>query len=158
MNQENTQKTILVVDDNPSNLAILTGTLKDSYKTKVAKDGQKAMDIVKGTQAPDLILLDIMMPGMDGYEVCRRLKSDHTTRDIPIIFVSAKSGLMDEAKGLMLGAADFIMKPVDPTLLLTRVRVHLAIANTWRIRERELSERIRVLEDENRRLKAGTVG
>ncbi len=84
--------TILVVDDTPANLSLMTGLLRDDYKVKAAIDGEKALRIAQASPPPDLILLDIMMPGMDGYEVCRRLKADPATRDIPVIFLTAKSG------------------------------------------------------------------
>lgn len=118
---------ILVVDDTPDNLALMSGLLKDEYAVKVANQGEKALRIAGGDPAPDLILLDIMMPGMDGYEVCRRLKGDARTRDIPVIFLTAKSEASDETLGLSLGAVDYITKPISPPIVLARVKTHLSV-------------------------------
>jgi putative two-component system response regulator len=119
--------TVLVVDDTPDNLALMNGLLRDDYKVKVANCGEKALKIAVAPIRPDLILLDIMMPGLDGYEVCRRLKADARTRDIPVIFLSAKSDAVDEKHGFELGAVDYITKPVSPPIMLARVRNHLAL-------------------------------
>ena len=119
--------TILVVDDTPANLSLMTGLLRDEYKVKAAIDGEKALRIAQATPPPDLILLDIMMPGMDGYEVCRQLKADPATRDIPVIFLTAKSGVEDEKMGLDLGAVDYITKPISPPIVMARVRNHLIL-------------------------------
>lgn len=119
--------TILVVDDTPANLSLMTGLLRDEYKVKAAIDGEKALRIAQASPPPDLILLDIMMPGMDGYEVCRRLKADPATRDIPVIFLTAKSGIEDEKMGLDLGAVDYITKPISPPIVMARVRNHLVL-------------------------------
>ncbi len=130
MNTDTTHQevpTILVVDDTPANLSLMTGLLRDAYKVKAAIDGEKALRIAQARPAPDLILLDIMMPGMDGYEVCRRLKADPATRDIPVIFLTAKTGVEDEKMGLDLGAVDYITKPVSPPIVMARVRNHLIL-------------------------------
>ncbi len=119
--------TILVVDDTPANLSLMTGLLRDEYKVKAAIDGEKALRIAQAQPGPDLILLDIMMPGMDGYEVCRQLKADPATRDIPVIFLTAKSGVEDEKMGLDLGAVDYITKPISPPIVMARVRNHLIL-------------------------------
>lgn len=119
--------TILVVDDTPANLSLMTGLLRDDYKVKAAIDGEKALRIAQASPPPDLILLDIIMPGMDGYEVCRRLKADPATRDIPVIFLTAKSGVEDEKMGLDLGAVDYITKPISPPIVMARVRNHLVL-------------------------------
>ncbi len=119
--------TVLVVDDTPANLSLMTGLLRDIYKVKAAIDGEKALRIAQSDAPPDLILLDIMMPGMDGYEVCRRLQANPVTRDIPIIFLTAKAGIEDEKMGLELGAVDYITKPISPPIVLARVRNHLAL-------------------------------
>ena len=103
--------TILIVDDSPDSVALLSSLLKDTYRVKVAITGEKALAIAAGEEPPDLILLDIMMPGMDGYEACRRLKQNPTTAAIPVIFLTAKSETMDEEKGFELGAEDYIAKP-----------------------------------------------
>jgi putative two-component system response regulator len=102
--------TILIVDDTPDNIALMSGLLKDSFRVKAATNGPKAIAIAKSEPHPELILLDIMMPGMDGYEVCRRLKADPATSGIPIIFLTAKSTPEDEQRGLSLGAVDYITK------------------------------------------------
>ncbi|MES3008872.1 MAG: two-component system response regulator [Pseudomonadota bacterium] len=119
--------TILVVDDTPDNLSLMSGLLKDAYKVKIANNGEKALRIVATTPAPDLILLDIMMPEMDGYAVIRRLKSDIATRSIPVIFLTAKSEIEDETLGFELGAVDYITKPISPPVVLARVKTHLQV-------------------------------
>ena len=118
--------TILVVDDTPDNLALMSALLKNVYKVKVANHGDKGLRIAASTP-PDLILLDVMMPDIDGYEVCRRLKADPGTRGIPVIFLTARSEPDDEQKGLALGAADYITKPISPPILLARVATQLAL-------------------------------
>ena len=119
--------TILVVDDTPDNLILISGLLKDIYKIKVANSGERCLKIAGEDHAPDLILLDIMMPGMDGYEVCNRLKNNPKTRDIPVIFLTAKAQTEDEQYGLELGAVDYITKPISPSIVLARVKNHLAL-------------------------------
>ena len=119
--------TILVVDDTPDNLTLMSGLLKDTYKVKVANNGERALKIAATEDSPDLILLDIMMPGIDGYEVCRRLKADAKTALIPVIFLTAKAQEEDERMGLELGAVDYITKPISPPLVLARVRTHLSL-------------------------------
>src|SRR5665811_1583998 len=105
------RKLVLVVDDTPTNVSVIAVVLKDPYRTKVATNGEKALAIAMATDKPDLILLDVMMPGMDGFEVCRRLKADSTTHEIPIIFLTAKTDSVDEEKGFEVGAVDYIHKP-----------------------------------------------
>jgi putative two-component system response regulator len=117
--------TILVVDDTPDNLTLMSNLLKEQYRVKLANGGAKALKIAQGESPPDLILLDIMMPEMDGYEVCEKLKSDPATKHIPIIFLTAKAEISDETRGLALGAADYITKPVSPPIVLARVETHL---------------------------------
>ncbi|MBY6260476.1 PleD family two-component system response regulator [Azospirillum sp. 412522] len=117
---------ILVVDDIPSNVHVLSRVLKGDYDIYFATDGEKALDLVQA-RMPDLVLLDIMMPGMDGFEVCRRIKADPTTHDIPVIFISAKSEVEDETRGLEVGAIDFITKPISPPIVKARVRNHLLL-------------------------------
>ncbi len=119
--------TILVVDDTPDNLTLLSEMLRDHYVVKLAKTGKKALQIAAEAAPPDLILLDIMMPEMDGFEVMRRLKADEATRHIPVIFLSAMSAVEDEKKGLEMGVVDYIAKPVSPPILLARVANHLYI-------------------------------
>ena len=120
------EQKILVVDDEPINIDVLTGLLKPEYALLVAKSGERALKAAR-TGRPDLILLDIMMPEMDGYEVCRRLKADAATRDIPVIFITAMNEVEDEATGLQIGAADYITKPVSPPILMARVKTQLAL-------------------------------
>ena len=116
---------ILAVDDSSDNLWVLSGLLKDQYRMKLAGSGEKALQIARSTPPPDLILLDVMMPGMSGHEVCRQLKEAPATRDIPIIFLTAMTGTEDEKVGLALGAADFITKPINPPIVLARVATQL---------------------------------
>jgi putative two-component system response regulator len=118
--------TVLVVDDTPDNLALMSGLLKDRYRVKVANNGEKAIAVARA-QPPDLILLDIMMPGLSGWEVCEVLKADAATRHVPIIFLTAMSATEDEKRGLEMGAADFIAKPVNPPIVLARVETQLTI-------------------------------
>jgi putative two-component system response regulator len=119
--------TILVVDDTPDNLSLMSGILKDSYKVKVANSGEKALKIAESLPAPDLILLDIMMPGIDGYQTCIRLQTHANTRHVPIIFLTAKAEVEDETYGLELGAVDYITKPISPPILLARVKTQLEL-------------------------------
>ena len=119
--------TILVVDDTPDNLALISTLLKGIYHVKVAVNGEKALKIASAERPPDLILLDIMMPQMDGYEVCRRLKAVAATRDIPVIFVTARADEDDERTGLELGAVDYITKPISPAILMARVKTQLMV-------------------------------
>lgn len=121
------QKTVLVVDDTPINLGVISGALKDSFNTKVATNGEKALAIASGAEKPDLILLDVMMPGMDGYEVCRRLKAAPETREIPVIFLTGQTGTEDETKGFEVGAVDYIHKPFSDAIVKVRVRLHLML-------------------------------
>ena len=116
---------ILAVDDSPDNLWVLSGLLKDKYKLKLASSGEKALEITSKEALPDLVLLDVMMPGMSGHEVCRKLKESPRTRHIPIIFLTAMTGTDDETAGLEMGAADFITKPINPPILLARVASQL---------------------------------
>jgi len=123
------RQTILVVDDAPENIDVLAGLLKASYKIKAAPSGERALaSISKGL--PDLILLDIMMPEMSGYDVCKQLKADEATSDIPVIFLTAMAEIADEVKGLEMGAVDYITKPISPPVVLSRVRTHLALRRT----------------------------
>jgi putative two-component system response regulator len=121
------QSTVLVVDDTPENLSLMSALLKDHYKVKVANHGEKGLKIAMSDNPPDLILLDIMMPDIDGYEVCRRLKAHAATREIPVIFLTAKSETEDEKKGLELGAVDYITKPISPPIVLARVATQLSL-------------------------------
>ena len=125
--QIKSKPTILVVDDTPDNITLLCSLLGEDYRNKIATNGRKAIAVAEVEPHPDLILLDIMMPEMDGYEVCRYLKSQPKTKDIPIIFLTAKTQEGDETKGFELGAVDYITKPITPAILLARVHTHLAL-------------------------------
>ncbi|WP_237363566.1 response regulator [Vibrio marisflavi] len=118
---------ILIVDDIPDNIHTLSGILSDDFRIKAATNGPKAIKIANTIPKPHLILLDIMMPDMDGYEVCNRLKSNPFTTNIPIIFVTAKTDTVDEQKGFELGAVDYISKPVSPPIVLARVKTHISL-------------------------------
>ncbi|MEO5342889.1 MAG: two-component system response regulator [Gammaproteobacteria bacterium SHHR-1] len=129
---------ILIVDDVPDNIDVLGGILRRNYNIKVALDGQRALRIAVSDPKPDLILLDIMMPGIDGYEVCKRLKADPVTSDIPIIFITARDDSADEEHGFELGAVDYITKPISPSVVSARVRTHLALYD----QQRQLAEQV----------------
>lgn len=118
--------TILAVDDTVTNIEVVKGVLSDNYLVQAALSGEVALKIIS-KRKPDLILLDVMMPEMDGYEVCERLKASEETKDIPVIFLTAKSQEEDEAKGLALGAVDYITKPISPPILKERVKNHLLL-------------------------------
>src|SRR5512147_784246 len=118
---------ILVVDDTPANIQALAGTLKErGYQISVATNGKQALEIVERVH-PDLILLDVMMPEMDGFETCRRLKASEGTRGIPVIFLTAKTEVEDIVKGFEVGAVDYVAKPFNPHELLARVSTHLTM-------------------------------
>ena len=119
--------TVLVVDDTPDNLSLMSDLLRTDYKVKLAPSGERALQIVAGDSKPDLILLDIMMPDMDGYEVLRRLQFNPDTEDIPVIFLTAMSAAEDESIGLELGAVDYITKPINAAIVMARVRNHLQL-------------------------------
>ena len=141
-NREN--ESLLLVDDNPTNLQVLYQTLEATgCKLLVAKNGETALSIAQKA-APDLILLDIMMPGIDGFEVCRRLKTDPATAAIPVIFLSALSDTKDKVQGLQLGAVDYVSKPFQPDEVIARVETHLTIHRL----KREVEEKKDALEDE----------
>jgi len=123
---------ILIVDDTPENVDVLAGILREHYQIKVAVNGPKALRIAQSDPAPALVLLDVMMPEMDGYEVCRQLQADERTRRIPVIFVTARAEVEDEAQGFGLGAVDYITKPVSPAIVLARVRTQLALKQSHR--------------------------
>ncbi|MGL4602934.1 MAG: HD domain-containing phosphohydrolase [Iodobacter sp.] len=124
---QESRSTILVVDDTPDNLMLLNGLLRDRYRVKVANHGDVALRLVMADPKPDLILLDVMMPDINGYEVCRQLKSNKETEDIPVIFLTAKTAVEDEEEGFAAGGADYISKPIIPSILLARVHTQLAL-------------------------------
>jgi putative two-component system response regulator len=144
--------TVLVVDDTPDNLSLMSNLLRTDYKVKLATSGERALQIVAGESKPDLILLDIMMPEMDGYEVLRRLQFNPKTEDIPVIFLTAMSAADDESVGLELGAVDYITKPINPAIVMARVRNHLQLkrardflAHHNNFLEQEIANRTRAL-------------
>ncbi len=145
MPEENEKQRILVVDDTPENIEVLRQLLRSDYKVTAAIRGEKALEIARGEPKPDIVLLDIMMPGMDGYEVCRRLKEDPATAHIPVIFVTALDQTGDEARGLRLGAVDYIHKPFEPILVKARVQNHLALKRHEQHLEELVQERTREL-------------
>jgi len=120
-------KTVLLVDDAPANLQVVNSILKGTYRVQIATSGEKALKIANQSPTPDLILLDVMMPGMDGYEVCSRLKSGGNTRDIPVIFLTGQTETDDETKGFEVGAVDYIHKPFSPAVVKARVHTHLVL-------------------------------
>jgi sigma-B regulation protein RsbU (phosphoserine phosphatase) len=127
MDQVDQKKTVLLVDDAPANIQIVNSILKDIYKIRIATNGAKALELAKVTPPPDLILLDVMMPEMDGYEVCTHLKLDPATRDIPVIFLTGQTEVEDETKGFDVGAVDYIHKPFSPAVVKARVHTHLVL-------------------------------
>jgi len=121
------EATLLAVDDMSDNLDVLVELLGDEYLVKAANSGERALKILASGKLPDLILLDVMMPGMDGFEVCRRIKANPATADIPVIFLTAMSEVTDVTRGFELGAVDFVTKPADPPILKARIRTHLRL-------------------------------
>lgn len=146
------RQTILVVDDVSDNIDVLSAVLRPEYKVKVALSGERALKIAASDPKPDMILLDIMMPEMDGYEVCQLLKSNPSTRSIPVIFITAKSQEEDEKKGLELGAEDYITKPISPAIVLARVHTHLALYDQNRALEHKVEARTRELQNAQKQL------
>ena len=143
---------ILVVDDSPDSLELISSELMKYYEVHVATDGVRCLELARRVRRPDLILLDVMMPDMDGYEVCRRLKANPDTADIPVLFLSGRTAAEDERIGLEIGAEDYLAKPVNPAVMLARVRAHLrlkAAADYLRDQnsflEREVARRVREL-------------
>ena len=143
-NRLDPRPTVLVVDDTRDNIELISGLLGHHYQVKAASNGERALRIAEGSRPPDLILLDVVMQGLSGYQVCQRLKSQASTRHIPIVFLTANSSVEDEQYGLSLGAADYITKPISPPILLARVQSQLKIkaANDF------LRDRSQYLEDE----------
>ncbi len=147
---ETKKHTVLVVDDVVENITLLGSLLGQEYDIRFATNGGDALSVVAGPGEIDLILLDVVMPGVDGFEVCRRLKDDAATREIPIIFVTKKNMEKDEAAGLELGAVDYITKPLRPAIVLARVRTHVAFSDARRNLAKqndELIEAARLRED-----------
>lgn len=137
---------ILIVDDEPNNISVLSELLISDYELMVALNGKKALELAGGDRQPDLILLDIMMPEMNGLEVCQKLKADPVTASIPVIFITAKVDIKDEAHGLSVGAVDYITKPISPPIVKARVATHLALFRQQKaceIRVQQQTEEIR---------------
>jgi putative two-component system response regulator len=147
MHEPKYKQTILVVDDIPDNITILDTILKTDYTVKIATSGKTALHIAQTPFPPDLILLDIMMPGLDGYEVLRRLKANPQTASIPVIFVSAKDREDDEERGLELGAVDYITKPFSPPVVRARLKAQLSLRDQSRYLEMKIRERTAELEE-----------
>lgn len=145
--QSPARQVVLVVDDVAENIDVLNGILQDEYTVRVATSGEKALLVAQTLPHPDIILLDVMMPGTDGYEVCRRLKGDYNTARIPVIFVTAMNEIGDETRGFELGAVDYIAKPVSPTLVRARVRTHLQLYNQKRHLIEMVKQRTQELEE-----------
>jgi putative two-component system response regulator len=142
-----TKQTILIVDDEPANIKILLELLRSEYQTRVANNGEKALQIMFSDDRPDLILLDIMMPGMDGYEVCQGLKADDRTKEVPIIFITAKVTEKDELKAFELGAVDYITKPFSTVVVKARVKTHLKLKQQRDFLEAMLKERTKTVQE-----------
>ena len=138
---------ILVIDDTPENIDLLVEILKDDYRVRAAINGEQGLKIARLANAPDLILLDVMMPGIDGFEVCRQLKDDPTTSHIPVIFITAKITTGDEIRGFSLGAVDYITKPISPPVVLARVKTHLALYDQNRELDRKVREQTKDIHD-----------
>ncbi len=158
MNEKILQKTILIVDDTPENIDVLNGLLSN-YKRKIAINGERALSIAFSDTPPDLILLDVMMPGMDGFEVCRQLRQNEKTENIPVIFLTAKTAREDIIKGFEVGGQDYISKPFDHHELLQRVNTHLELLDQREqlekmneILDKKVKERTLELEESNNRL------
>lgn len=154
MTKQKRRPSILIVDDSPENIDVLAGILGAEYGIKVAINGAKALKIAATKPIPDLILLDIMMPEMDGYEVCSRLKESEVTAKIPVIFVTAKIEIADEQKGFELGAVDYIAKPVSPPIVLARIKNHLALKQTQDHLEELVEQRTLQLNQKMKELEA----
>ena len=123
---------ILVVDDEPFYTDVLENLLQNEYRLIIARSGEEALEMVQTGPTPDLVLLDVLLPGIDGYEVCQRLQSDEKMRRTPIIFLTVKSNVDDEVRGFNLGAVDYISKPMSPPIVLARVRTHIKLVRTKR--------------------------
>ncbi len=137
MHERMVQKRLLVVDDEPTNLRVLKQLLAEDYRLLFAKSGEEALRLAQ-RELPDLILLDVMMPGMSGFEVCASLKQDDNTRAIPVIFVTALKDEIDEARGLDLGAVDYITKPISPAIVRARIKTHLSLVQADELKRSRL--------------------
>jgi len=131
---------LLIVDDEPANIQLMSGILQDDYIVIAATNGKKALELAKA-QHPDLVLLDMMMPDMDGVEVCEALKANEASQDIPVIFVTGATDVENEERGLAAGAVDYIFKPVSPPVVRARVKIHIQNYLTVKFLEGLLSSR-----------------
>jgi len=140
MTEKTAPQKILIVDDTPQNIKLLVAALKELYTINVATGGSEALQLATGTAPPDLILLDIVMPEMDGYQVCAKLKGNQQTRDIPVIFLTALADDDDETKGLGLGAVDYITKPLKLPIVKARIKTHLELKRCHDMLKKMLSD------------------
>jgi len=141
LNTDTLMQTILIIDDEVTNISVLNELLQPHYNVLFAKDGKTGLKIASSSSRPDLILLDIIMPEMDGYQVIQMLKSDESMSKIPVIFITAKGQEEDEAKGFELGAVDYITKPFKPVVVKARIKSHLELKRhrdfvEWMLKER----------------------
>ena len=157
MNKNLLKQTILVVDDVPENIDVLRNILESKYRIKAAFNAKKALSIAMSEPHPDLILLDIMMPGLDGHQVCIQLKTNDLTKKIPVIFVTAKGEIEDETHGFQIGAVDYITKPVSAPIVLARVETHLASHDQNRVLEGKVEERTLQLKNALQKLKKSSL-
>ena len=146
LHAQNEKSRVLIVDDEPGNIKILSNVLAQDYALSVATDGKQALAIAR-EQSPDIILLDMVMPEMDGIEVCEALKAIQETRDIPVIFVTSMSDTVNEERGLDAGAVDYISKPVSPPIVKARVRIHIQNYLSQRFLQNLLSSQTTTLDD-----------
>ncbi len=146
------KRTILAVDDTPENLDLLRETFSEEFRVKVATDGERALALAQSGDAPDIILLDVMMPGMDGFEMCRKLKADPRTARIPVIFITALASEREELLGLDLGAVDYLHKPINPALAKIRVRNQINLYDRRRELEYAVKERTIELEQARKQI------
>ncbi|WP_319760515.1 ATP-binding protein [Maridesulfovibrio sp.] len=137
---------VLIVDDMPANIEMLSELLSHEYRVSVALNGFDAIELAKSSPMPDLILLDIMMPGIDGYQVCKILKENEDSRHIPVIFVTSRAEVQSEEKGFEFGAVDYVVKPFNPAVVLARVKTHIALYNQTRLLQNLIKERTAELE------------
>jgi len=138
------KKVLLLVDDDPANIHVVHSILKEDYDVRVATNGVKALQLAKGKTPPDLVLLDVSMPNMDGYEVCAHLKADEIAREIPVIFLTGKTEVVDETRGFEVGAVDYIHKPFSPPIVSARVKTHLLL----RAAKEQLARQLREINSE----------
>ena len=147
MNSSHKAKTrVLIVDDEPANIKILSNLLAGDYALSVATNGEQALQVAQ-VQSPDLVLLDMVMPEMDGIEVCQALKKDPATQDIPVIFVTSMSDTINEERGLDAGAVDYISKPISPPIVKARVKIHIQNYLSKQFLEKLLSDQSGSLDD-----------